>query len=59
MSTINTHKKWTTVKIPDGLLERVGTYAESDNARALGLVSRSQSIVYILRQFLEEHESRK
>jgi len=50
--------KWRTLKIPIGLFERLDDYAESKDARTLGLTSTSQCVASILRQFLEEYESK-
>ena len=50
---------WGTVSIPIGMLARLQKFLESDAAKNNGFVSRSDVLVFILRKFLEEEESKK
>ena len=47
---------WGTVSIPIGMLARLQKFLESDAAKNNGFVSRSDVLVFILREFLDSYE---
>ena len=47
---------WAGVSLPTGLLERLNFFLESDQAKYNGFNSKADVIIYVLREFLDNHD---
>ena len=50
---------WQTVSLPIGMLARLQKFLESDVAKNNGFTSKADVLLFILRKFLEEEESKQ
>jgi metal-responsive CopG/Arc/MetJ family transcriptional regulator len=50
---------WQTVSLPIGLLSRLQEYLESEHAKNNGFISKSDVIVFLLREFLSQWQTKK